>query len=131
MLNQSEEKPEGSLEAPDPVSFRTLNYPMVIYWHRIKHMPEAQKFPELFSQIFGELLYEDELSKFCILKYLLERKELNDFTKTKENILKPLNLSDEQMNNLWSNKINGIGSYAGLKNWYLLYSAKKTSEVRE
>lgn len=124
----------GERETPSSVStdfIRTVNYPMVVYWHRMKHMPEDLLYSSVFSQVFGQLLADQKLLSFFIVKILLEKFFLSDFKITKDKVFEGLSLDEKTMEKLWSDPICGIGSFPGLLLWYQIHNFEKKEQVGE
>jgi hypothetical protein len=109
-------------------TFRTINYPMLIHWHKMKHIHEEPMYVSAFSQVFGNLLKDEYLMDHILIKILFERFFLNNLEITRFKVFKNLGLTEDQILRIWSNTLRGIGTMSGLRKWYELYLAKENSQ---
>lgn len=110
-------------------SIRTVNFPMVSFWHRVSHKFEDVKYSEIFSRQFGELLSKDFLMNFLRSKMLTKRKCLDDFNCVKQHLLDQLQISDARKFGIWSDQLFGFSSVNGLRVWMQMVDSQSNGIV--
>lgn len=118
-------KNRENLTAPDPISIRTVNFPMVIYWHRIKNMSEPSVYSEVFGQVYGDTLNDQNLLEYLHISTLLQVFLLNNFDEVKKQFLDKLKLTEDKLREIWSDALRGFGTSSGLKKWVKIYRFKQ------
>ena len=96
---------------------RSINFPMIDFWHKIQNKSEDEMYNFLFSRAVGSWLKDDSLAMNLINTLVISSSGFNNFDEAKESILSDLNISDSKKSEIFYDQVFGIGNLNGISKW--------------
>ena len=109
-------------------NIRTINFPMIKYWHRINLSHPDITYNLVFSQVYGELLENDHLLEYVYNAILILYKHLDNIDEVTRNVFKS-RLCDPKIKLVINDQIMGIGNQSGLSYWYQMFKKYSNNQV--